>query len=227
MRPPGASGQRFASTSPPSAGSEQHCRLAIYNDLSNSPNTLVGGGELTIPTGGGAAEFTLALPGTAAAPNGVYWVGFHLKLGSGPQLWYATTGGTMAYGTPSYAAGLPSPYNETNTNSVNDVRVAADCATPSVAPVADFTGTPTSGTTSLSVTFTDASTNSPTSWAWDFGDGATSTSQNPTHSYTSSGVYTVTLIATNGAGSNTKTRAAYITASEAIVYAAGGGIEIW
>jgi uncharacterized membrane protein len=96
-----------------------------------------------------------------------------------------------------------------------------------VTPVADFTGTPTSGTASLSVAFTDTSTNTPTSWAWDFGDGSTSTSQNPSHSYTSSGVYTVSLTATNTAGSNTKTRTAYITVSEPVVYATGGGIDIW
>jgi PKD repeat protein len=98
---------------------------------------------------------------------------------------------------------------------------------PAVAPVADFTGTPTSGNASLSVAFTDASTNSPTSWAWNFGDGGTSTAQNPTHSYTASGVYTVQLTATNGAGSNTKTRTAYITVTETIAYASGGGIDIY
>jgi PKD domain len=80
-----------------------------------------------------------------------------------------------------------------------------------VAPVADFTGTPLTGTGSLAVAFTDTSTNTPTSWAWTFGDGGTSTSQNPTHSYTSPGVYTVVLVATNAAGSNTKTRTGYVT----------------
>lgn len=96
-----------------------------------------------------------------------------------------------------------------------------------VAPVADFTATPLTGTASLSVAFTDTSTNTPTSWAWNFGDGATSTSQNPTHSYTTSGIYTVTLVATNATGSDTKTRTGYITVGETIVYAAGGGIDIY
>jgi PKD repeat protein len=94
-------------------------------------------------------------------------------------------------------------------------------------PVADFTGTPTAAAAPLSVTFTDSSTNTPTSWLWDFGDGATSTSQNPTHSYTTSGIYTVALTATNAGGSNTKTRTAYITATETIGYATGGGIDIY
>ena len=50
-------------------------------------------------------------------------------------------------------------------------------------PVANFSGTPTSGATPLSVTFTDSSTNSPTAWSWNFGDSSTSTVQNPSHSY--------------------------------------------
>jgi hypothetical protein len=85
---------------------------------------------------------------------------------------------------------------------------------PTVAPVADFTGTPLSGTVPLSVAFTDTSTNSPTSWAWTFGDGGTSTSQNPTHSYAVAGTYTVVLVATNATGSNTKTRTGYVTVSD-------------
>lgn len=77
-------------------------------------------------------------------------------------------------------------------------------------PTADFVGTPLSGTTPLSVAFTDLSTQSPTSWLWDFGDGSTSTSQNPTHSYTLSGNYTVSLTATNANGSDTETKVAYL-----------------
>ncbi len=78
-------------------------------------------------------------------------------------------------------------------------------------PVADFTGSPTSGTAPLTVNFTDQSTNSPTSWSWDFGDGTTSTLQNPSHEYTAAGTYTVKLTATNSCGSDTKTRVDYIT----------------
>jgi PKD repeat protein len=52
----------------------------------------------------------------------------------------------------------------------------------------------------LPVQFTDASTNVPTSWNWDFGDGTTSTEQNPVHTYTENGTYTVTLQACNALG---------------------------
>jgi PKD repeat protein len=85
--------------------------------------------------------------------------------------------------------------------------------TPTSAPVASFTGTPTSGTAPLQVSFTDTSTGGPTSWSWSFGDGGTSTAQNPTHTYSAAGTYTVSLTASNAGGSNTATRTGYITVS--------------
>jgi len=78
-------------------------------------------------------------------------------------------------------------------------------------PVAEFSATPTSGNAPLTVTFTDQSTNSPIYWRWTFGDGGTSTQQNPTHQYTTAGTYTVSLTATNACGNNTKTKTGYIT----------------
>ncbi len=74
-----------------------------------------------------------------------------------------------------------------------------------VPPNASFTASPTSGKAPLKVTFKDTSANSPTKREWDFGDGSTSTSQNPSHTYDSPGDYTVTLTVTNGAGSDTAT----------------------
>jgi PKD repeat protein len=85
------------------------------------------------------------------------------------------------------------------------IRVAAQ------KPIANFTSNVTSGTVPLSVAFTDTSTGSPTSWRWNFGDGTSnSTTQNPTHRYSSAGNYTVILTVTNTAGSNTVTKTSYI-----------------
>lgn len=61
------------------------------------------------------------------------------------------------------------------------------------------------------VTFTDASLGNISSWSWDFGDGATSTEQNPTHSYTTLGIYTVSLIVSDGTNSDTLVKTNYIT----------------
>jgi PKD repeat protein len=90
---------------------------------------------------------------------------------------------------------------------------AVGSAVPATPPTADFAASPVSGVAPLTVAFTDQSSGNPTSWRWDFGDGATSTSQNPTHTYAATGTYTVSLTATNAAGSNTATRADLVTAT--------------
>ena len=72
---------------------------------------------------------------------------------------------------------------------------------PDIAPVILFTATPTSGAAPLTVQFIDASPGSSvTAWAWTFGDGASSTVQNPSHTYGSSGYYHATLTISNSIG---------------------------
>lgn len=70
-------------------------------------------------------------------------------------------------------------------------------------PVADFTNTQSTNCLDT-FTFQNQSTNSPFTYLWNFGDGSTSTSQNPSHKYAVVGTYTVTLTAKNPQGSNTK-----------------------
>ncbi|MCK9278643.1 MAG: PKD domain-containing protein, partial [Methanoculleus sp.] len=62
--------------------------------------------------------------------------------------------------------------------------------------MADFTANTTGGLPPLAIQFTDTSGGNPTAWAWDFGDGNTSTEQNPVHIYTRVGTYPVTLTVT-------------------------------
>ncbi|AKB36566.1 cell surface protein [Methanosarcina siciliae C2J] len=84
-----------------------------------------------------------------------------------------------------------------------------------VAPVAAFTASPTSGDAPLTVNFTDESTGSPTSWFWDFGDGANASEQNPSHTYSAAGNYTVNLTVENAAGSDFESKSSYIEVSDA------------
>lgn len=79
------------------------------------------------------------------------------------------------------------------------------------APVANFTSNITEGCANLSVRFTDQSTNSPTVWRWDFGNGQLSNQRNPTVTYTTPGVYTVRLTVENANGVNGIVRTNYIT----------------
>jgi PKD repeat protein len=69
-------------------------------------------------------------------------------------------------------------------------------------PEAGFDWAPTTPRVNQEVQFSDTSSESPTSWAWDFGDGTTSNVQNPTHIYLSSGSFGVSLRVVNGAGSD-------------------------
>jgi len=80
-----------------------------------------------------------------------------------------------------------------------------------VAPVAAFSGSQDRIECPSTVVFTDTSIQSPTSWYWEFGDGATSTSRNPTHVYTTAGVWDVNLQASNAYGNDWENKSAYIT----------------
>ena len=96
---------------------------------------------------------------------------------------------------------------------IDNVRIMSECEN-FVPPVVNFTATPTDGCAALQVNFQDLSTNSPASWNWSF-PGAiptSSTLQDPVVLYPVPGVYTVTLTATNPAGSNTLTKTEYIVA---------------
>jgi large repetitive protein len=65
--------------------------------------------------------------------------------------------------------------------------------------------------TGLTYTFADQSTGNPTTYSWTFGDGNTSTSANPSHTYAANGIYVVTLIVTNACGSDTTTQTLTVT----------------
>ncbi len=81
-------------------------------------------------------------------------------------------------------------------------------------PVADFVGVPTTVPQGGTVNFTDLSTGTPTSWAWDFGDPAavgSTTAQNPSVVYNTIGNHRVQLTATNGSGNDLESKNNYIT----------------
>lgn len=84
--------------------------------------------------------------------------------------------------------------------SAADIKIAA-VEILEAPPVASFTVS-ASTNKGTARTFTDTSSGTPSSWAWDFGDGTTSTVQNPSKTYAVAGTYTVTLIATNSIGAS-------------------------
>jgi PKD repeat protein len=81
-------------------------------------------------------------------------------------------------------------------------------------PVADFNGTPLDVCTGDNVTFTDLSTNSPTAWLWNFGDGTGNIAgQNQNHTFSNPGLFDVSLKVGNTAGDNTTQKVDYVNVS--------------
>ena len=103
----------------------------------------------------------------------------------------------MLFRSGSSGAGCSAELLRTDFVDIVDCSVAKPTA-------AMNTSTPTDGCdTSVTITFTDNSTGSPTSWVWDFNDGNYSTLQNPpAHTFTGVGTYNVILIATNSGGTD-------------------------
>ena len=92
-------------------------------------------------------------------------------------------------------------------------------ATGTELPIADFSANKTNVAINETITFTDGSAFNPTSWLWDFGDGETSTEQNPTHAYAEAGTYTVQHTVENENGSDTEIKENYITVEQGIICA--------
>jgi PKD repeat protein len=102
---------------------------------------------------------------------------------------------------------------DSRNGEVEDYTVEIQTAGPKP-PSTDFLADQTSITPGTTVYFTDLSSDNPYSWQWTFGNGESSTLQNPSAIYNSVGVFSVTLTATNDYGSNTLTRDAYIVVSD-------------
>ncbi len=86
-------------------------------------------------------------------------------------------------------------------------------------PSANFSNNVTSGYVPLYVQFTDYSGNA-TGWSWNFGDGATSTQQNPLHIFATAGTYTVSLTASNANGTSSTSAQIVVSAKPVIPVAA-------
>ncbi len=151
-----------------------------------SPNGCIG--RDTIVVEGSPLAVNLG-PDNVICENG----GVVLNAGNPGMTFSWSTGDT----TQTTAVTQPGTYSVTVTNPLGCS--AVDNIT--LTQVAGITAAATAPTTAIlfqSVQFNDASTPTPISWDWRFGDGNTSTLQNPTHTYLALGTYTVTLIVNNG-----------------------------
>jgi len=195
-------------------------------------------GQTGAGTDGSGSVVTVNFDAAVTSP-GAGWGGFTLSINGGAGSAISQTGGagTTAVVFSASPAGvygdtLTLAYTPGDVIGPTGVKLAAFSGRsvtnnvppppppPPPAPVADFTGTPTGGTASLSVAFTDTSTGTPTSWLWEKNlNGAgwvnfdgTPTAQHPTEIF-AAGTSSVRETATNAGGSDTKTRTDYITAT--------------
>lgn len=188
--------------------------------LTNSADTVV-----YPPLPAPVADFSVSAT-SGIAPFGVSFTDTTMN---NPTSWHWAfgDGNTSTTQNPSHVYSAAGTYSVTLTasnalGSDRMVKASLITITPTTVfvPVANFTSDVGAGSIPFTVTFTDTSTSSPTSWFWDFGDGVTSASQNPSHEYTTAGTYNVSLRATNAAGSNTITTSAGIVAHPHIPVAA-------
>ncbi|MBI2859883.1 MAG: PKD domain-containing protein, partial [Chloroflexi bacterium] len=113
--------------------------------------------------------------------------------------WVATTGTVQPVPGRSTAVTIRGPLGVIETTSTYEIfgRRLSAAVTPS------FTASAASGTAPLAVNFTDTTTGTPTTWAWDFGDGTISTVQNPAKTFNAAGNFIVKLTASNAGGTAT------------------------
>ncbi|MDZ7743115.1 MAG: PKD domain-containing protein [Bacteroidota bacterium] len=130
-------------------------------------------------------------------------------------LWYFGDGNTSTDQNPQYTYNNSGTYTVSlviNSPTANDSVAIVDFIVVGFnAPTADFTGNPTSGVSPLTVDFTDQSLDSVNTWNWYFGDGGTSTDQNPQYIYNDPGTYTVSLAVSGPGGSDSLAKEDYIT----------------
>jgi PKD repeat protein len=207
------------------------------NQVTRMQATLAGA-DLSLTTStacGTAAAPVAAFTASATAVTVGTTVTFTDQSTNTPTSWLwtlaPTTGFTYAVGTSAsqnphitfntvgtYSVTLKAT-NATGNNSITKTSYISVTAV-TAAPVAAFTASATAVNTGATVTLTDQSTNTPTSWLWTLAPTTgftyavgTSASQNPQITFNTAGSYSVTLKATNGVGNNSLTKTNYIVVS--------------
>ena len=173
-------------------------------DESKSPPEVVK--TVSYPTNTLKADFE-AIPITGTAPLQVHFN--NLSLGDVvSSLWTFGDGQTGTQFSPTHVYTMPGVYtvslriNTSTGGNTTTTRFGYVTVLAPVAPQANFDFSPIQGLAPLTVVFTNTSTGDFSDSLWDFGDGASSSLDNPSHTYTAGGNFTVTLTVSGKGGSN-------------------------
>ena len=178
-----------------------------------------GNGSVTVPPPVAAFSYS---PGSLSAGQTATFT--DTSTGSPTSwLWTFGDGGSSTAQNPSRTYTQPGSYTATlvamnagGSSSTSRTITVSQATPPSThAPTPDFTFSPPSPAPGTAVQFTDSSTGSPLSWAWNFGDPSSgganvSSLRNPTHYFLTGGNYTVSLTVSNAGGSTSTTRSVAI-----------------
>ena len=168
----------------------------------------------------GATDVTFTSTSTLTCTNAPFYI---WDFADGPTM---TTSNT----TVSHQYTIPGVYpvqlivNDGSANGCADTIVQN--ITITAQDTVAFNFTPQGGCEGTTIQFNDLSSGNPVGWSWDFGDGNTSTQQNPAHTYTTAGCYFVSLTVNYGGCSITETLANCITIdpNPSISYAVNGSL---
>jgi PKD repeat protein len=188
--------------------------VTAYNSAGESPASNIA--SATIASSTLTASFSVA-PASGVANSTVFTFTDQSTGAITSRSWTFGDGATSTATSPTHVYATPAQYTVTLTVSGGGTSSQASrTVSVSQAVAASFTFTPANPTAGQTIAFSDLSTGGPTQWSWDFGDGTTSSAQNPSKIYGNAGTYTVRLTAFS-AGSSSSTSRNVVVASNAPV----------
>jgi len=160
------------------------------------------------------ANFTTSSATTGFAPLAIK---FKDTSTGNPNQWLWNFGNTTStQQNPTFTFNNPGQYTislkTTNNGGSNTITKTNYVTVKQPLPIASFSGSPVFGKKPLTVKFKNNSTGA-TSFSWSFGDGTTSQDSAPTHVYSKSGSYSISLTAVNSSGNSVMTKKKYIVVS--------------